>query len=294
MERTVTPAECALAVALPLGEDEFLRDATEPDKDFARSMAERTGRAPSDAWREVYAPKFVAPYQRVAGRARALGATVVPGVTAAVLGELAARFPVVSLFAHAMATPVRAADIVDPRSILDAVRRGASVVARHLQGAFAARSWASDDDALRDQVAEALAAALAPSRAWSESTVRTDAQRPDHYLHRVLLEDSFGAAMRRAPLIELHDGLKTMDQLLVAVPAGFDGVLDLSVCNSVAIGESIKRQRRACLVVENVFLARADVRLTRYALVLHHLARAPARYTDALTDVNRHLIKGRS
>jgi hypothetical protein len=36
------------------------------------------------------------------------------------------------------------------------------------------------------------------------------------------------------------------------------------------------------------------VRLARYALVLQRLGRAPARYTDALTEINRHLLQDRS
>ncbi len=293
MERTVSPADCAMAVALPLTLEEFIHDAASPDKDFARSVVDGSGRTAQDAWREVYLPKIVALYTRVEQRARALRATVVPRVTATALSELLARFPLVSLFAHSVSAPVRPADVVQPRAIVDAVERGETVVARRLRDALGAnRRWASEGPVLRDQVAAALDEVLAATRAWSESTVRVDRDgRPDRYVNRVMLEDCFGAALRRAPLIELHDGIKTMSELLLAVPPEFAGVLDLSVCNSVALGESIKRQRPRCLVVENVFLARIDLRLARYALVLNRLALGPARYTDALTEINRILLK---
>lgn len=295
MEPAISPADCALAVALPLTEERFLSDAAAPDKDFARSVIAGSGRSPAAAWAELYAPKVVALYERIAVRARALGATVATGVTAPVLRGLLERFPLVSLFAHSMSSPVRPADVVAPRTILDVIRDGRTIVARHLRDALANRRWAGDEATLRHQVAAALDEALAPTRAWTETTVRVDrAGRPARYLSRVMLEDCFGDAMRRAPMLELHDGLKTMDELLAAVPLGFAGVLDLSVCNSFALGESIKRRRQDCLIIENVFLARIDLRLARYALVLNRLARGPARYTDALTEVSRALIGGPS
>jgi hypothetical protein len=41
-----------------------------------------------------------------------------------------------------------------------------------------------------------------------------------------------------------------------------------------------------------VFLARVDVRLARYALVLDRLARGRARYSDALSEISLALIGG--
>src|SRR5262245_12777138 len=119
MESAISPADCALAVALPLTEQRFLRDAAAPDKDFARSVIATSGRSPLEAWTELYAPKVVALYERVAARVRRLGATVASDVTAAALHELLGQFSVVSLFAHAMAAPVRSGDIIKPRAVLD-------------------------------------------------------------------------------------------------------------------------------------------------------------------------------
>jgi hypothetical protein len=295
MEPAISPSDCALAVALPLTEERFLSDVTAPGKDFARSVVAGSGRTPAAAWTELYRPKVVALYERIAGLVRSLGATVVTGVTVPVLRGLFEEFPLVSLFAHSRSSPIQPDDVVTPQTILDIIRDGRTIVARRLRDALANRRWASEPAALRHEVAAALDEALAPTRAWTETPVRADrAGRPAFYLSRVMLEDCFGDAMRRAPTLELHDGLKTVDELLTAIPPGFAGVLDLSVCNSFALGESIKRRRRNCLIIENVFLARIDLRLTRYALVLDRLARGPARYTDALAEVSRAVIGGPS
>jgi hypothetical protein len=293
MEPIVSPPSCALAVALPLTEAEFLRDVEDPSKDFARNVVATSGRPAAAAWREVYAPKVARLCDRIAAHARSLGATVAGGATAPVLRQLLEEFPLVSLFAHSISSPVRPADLRDPRAILARIAAGETIVARQVRGALADRRWSADDATLRDQLADALDGALAPTRDWTETTVRADLSgRPARLLSRIMLEDCFGAAMRRAPILELCDGVKTMDDLLAVVPPGFAGVLDLSVCNSFALGESIKRQRRNCLIIENVFLARADLRLARYGLVLNRLARQPARYTDALTEVSLALLGG--
>jgi hypothetical protein len=295
MERIATPADCALAVALPLTFEEFARDAVSPHKDFARSVVANSGRSVDAAWRELYEPKVMSLYTRVVARAESLGVTVVPRVTADALRALLERFHVVSLFAHSRLAPVRPDDIVMPTGILETIEAGDLVVTVHLRDLFATQQWASDEAVLRDQLADALDRSLEPSRAWSASTVaRDDSDRPAHYLNRVMLEDALGAALRPAPLLELRDGLVTHGELLAMIPGDFDGVLDLSVCNSVALGESIKRRRPHCLVVENMFLARIDLRLVRYGLVVSQLAREPARFTDALLEIKRALLKDRS
>jgi len=291
MEPTISAAECALAIAVPLTEERFLSDAAAPDKDFARSVIAASGRSPADAWSELYRPKVVVVCERVAARLDAHKARVATDVTAPVLRGLFERYPLVTLVAHARSSPIRPADVLEPREILEIVREGGSIVARHLRDALADRRWADDAGALRDQLAAALDAALEPTRAWTATTVRSDrAGRPEPLLSRAMLEDCLGRCLRRAPVLELADGGVTMDELLAAIPPGFAGVLDLSVCNSFGFGESIKRRRPDCAIIENVFLARIELRLARYALVIDRLARASARYSDALSEISLALI----
>jgi len=53
MERAVAPADCALAIAIPLTFEEFIRDVHASDKDFARSVVSASGRDAEAAWQEV-------------------------------------------------------------------------------------------------------------------------------------------------------------------------------------------------------------------------------------------------
>lgn len=81
-------------------------------------------------------------------------------------------------------------------------------------------------------------AVRAPHRRAQPARRRLGVQRPRDLrpidpagildLDRVMLEDCFGDALRRGPLLELRDGLMTMDDLLATIPPDFRGVLDLS------------------------------------------------------------------
>lgn len=294
MERVVSPAECALAVALPLTFREFEEDAGSTERDFVRSFIEGSGRSLRDAWDEVYEPKVVHVFERVASRAREVGATVVAGATAASLHELLERFPVVCLVAHSVLSSVEPADVLRPDAILRIIDAGDSIVARHLQTILGEqRPPTGEEVELRRYLATFLESSLAETRAWFASVVRK-AHPGTRGLHvnRVMLEECFGDALRRSGLLELRDGMQTLDDLLAAIPADFAGVLDLSVCNSVALGEPIKRRRPDCLIVESSYLARIDLRLARYALVLKLLELRAVRYTDALRQLSLELVKG--
>ena len=259
MERTVSPADCALAVALPLTLREFEEDAGSADRDFVRSVIEGSGRSLREAWDEVYAPKVVHVFERVAARAREAGATVVTGATATSLRELLERFPVVCLVAHSVLSSVEPADVLRPDAILRIIDAGDSIVARHLRALLGEQPPPSTGgDELRRHLAAVLESSLAETRAWFASVVRrAHADGRGLHVNRVMLEECFGDALRRSRLLELRDGMQTLDDLLAAVPLDFAGVLDLSVCNSVALGESIKR-RRPRLLDRREFLPRAD------------------------------------
>jgi hypothetical protein len=289
MERLVTAADCALAIALPLTFAEFAEDAEAPDRDFVRSVLAGSGRGLRDTWAEVYAPKVVQGCERVAAAARAAGTAVIEGATLADLHGLLSAFSVVCLVGHTTQTPIAPADLADSAEILRIIEAGESIVARYLRGRLAGQAISPREV---DRLAAFLDDALAETRAWILAPARRERRgRPELHLERVFLEECFRGALRPAPLLELRDGLVTMANLDAAIPPDFAGVLDLSVCNSVAIAELIKRRRRDCLVVHNSFLARLDVRLDRFALAMDILSRRAARYSDVLHSLSLELLR---
>lgn len=292
MERHVGPADCVLAIALPMTWAEFATEGAALDRDFVKSMIDGSGRTMRQAWDEVYEPRVVRTCERVADRVREYGSTVAFGATAIMLRELLEDFPVVCLVAHSVFMPIDPADLIDPEAVLRIVLAGESLVARHLRARLDGKATISDLGGASG-LAMFLQSALESTRHWFASTARRDDRDPSEpVVNRVMLEDCFAPAMRRGRVLELRDRMHTMDDLVAAIPMNFQGVLELCVCNSVALGESIKRQRRDCLVIENSYLARVDLRLARYALVMRMLADRPNRYTDALCDLSLELMKG--
>lgn len=253
-------------------------------------MVHGSGRTIRQAWEEVYEPRVVRTCERVAEHVVALGGTVRFGVTAELLKELTASFPAVCLVAHLANSRIAPHDIVDPGTVLRIISAGNSIVARHLRAELGDKDRAVGGDS-QEALAALLEAALAPTRTWFASTVRRDHHRfPAPILSRPMLEDCFGSALRRAPVLELRDDIHTTRDLVDMIPEDYDGVLDLSVCNSVMLGESIKRWRRNCLVIENAYLARIDIRLARYALAMTMLSKRSSRYTDALHELSLALM----
>jgi hypothetical protein len=76
------------------------------------------------------------------------------------------------------------------------------------------------------------------------------------------------------------------------LPPAFHGVLDLSVCNSLLAGESIRRRHR-CTVIANEWPADIHFYCARYKLTVDLLAQRPQDYVDALMFVHRTITETR-
>jgi hypothetical protein len=75
--------------------------------------------------------------------------------------------------------------------------------------------------------------------------------------------------------------------MIDAVPERFDGIIDLSVCNSIVLGEAIKRRRPECLIITNVRPASPALRLVRYQFIIREIAQVGGdRFTDAATRIH--------
>jgi len=297
-EVVVSPRDCALAVCVPLTRPAFLRAAGSSQGDFVPGLLAAIQLGAERAWEEVYEPQLAKVARRAAERVRDQGASVVENATLTDLREAAARFQVVTLLAHFRSVPVFAEDVIDPEGCLRIVAQGASLPARLIQRLVSARA------------PELLAAAKPPAGAAAmlatifqlaldgsqESSTRSPGKRRSNRpasaqkVSRVMLERCFGPHLRQAPCIEMVDGLKTFEQFSTALPPAYSGVLDLSICHSMELGEELKRLRPKCLVVENALATTPGFRLARYALILQRLAIHPMRYTDAVVEVHDFLM----
>jgi hypothetical protein len=83
-----------------------------------------------------------------------------------------------------------------------------------------------------------------------------------------------------------------MNQVSEVVPRDFDGVLDLSICNSSFVGRLVKRARGfPGLVYHNDFSADTQLRVIQFGLTVERLALGPCSYVDAANEVLQFLLK---
>lgn len=291
-ERPVKPSDCALALCIPLTKEAFFADLDPAaPKDFVKSRASSfPGMAMAERW-EDYAP-IVRTATRVRAELEPLGVTFVPHTTLADFGALLARYAVVTLVAHWRFAPFDAGDVLDIAGLVRKLSSPRSPIQRFMAAALqqrgrhdllepndhSGRTLSGLREALVTEIQDLLKAghafyttddgALKPR---VESGAETD--RSPLRLTRAALEVEFPDEIRPGGAIEFHDGLKTIDQVTRAIPTDFDGVIDLTVCNSVLLAESIKRRRRRALIICNKRPAAIQARLIRYKYIIKELAR---------------------
>jgi hypothetical protein len=285
-ERSVTPSDCALAVALPLSRGE-LRAELESARpsDFVRGIRARFPATSLDTICDGYAAE-VAVANQVIAEARALGVTVALAAGLDDLAKLTARFHIVSVVAHAPNPGVTAADILDPRGLVEAAKQGASPdqkrIRRHL------RLGGVDFDTSAALPSAPTIAAILHALLWTHVARGT---RRFGQLDRTRVEDAFPGTFRPAPVIELHDGLHALAAIRGAVSPRFDGVLDLSTCTSIVLGEALKRTRDDFLVLVTRQVTHPKLRLILYQLRMQELARTrgPVLFTQVVDVIARAL-----
>jgi hypothetical protein len=307
-ERRVTPGDCALALAIPLTEGDFLADLR-PDSphDFAKSVWRATPRVRAEALFELS-------YGHLAGLARSVkddvsarGVTVAPAATLDDLRGLLARFPVVTIVAHWRFPLFTPGDLIDAPRLLSHLKEPRSLVQRCLRDHLRERrpelldptsARDLDQGLLRTDLAGELNTMLAPARAHytgGDPSAQAVASSPPLRLTRILLEEAFPEEIRGGAAFELRDGLHSAAAIIDAVPERFDGVIDLSVCNSIVLGEAIKRRRRECLIITNARPALPEIRLIRYQFVIRELAQVGSDlYTDAAARIHLAMLDWRA
>jgi hypothetical protein len=300
----VSPSDCALAIAIPLSREQFLADLARPEeKDFVHHFRREAGLLKADAefcW-EAYQDAEAILAEAVCGETERHGVTVCHAARLADLTALLQRFPVVTLLTHWRFVPVNPNDVTDAGRLLESLRSPRTDVEQAIRCTFELL----DADLLRPEVtAKIRPETLAQRAADVVSAVVNEVERfyldgaasrdlsleqmPDGLRDRLTrweFEQAFPDCIAPAPMIEFAEGLRTLPQLIEAVPRDFRGVLDLTVCNSVIAANSIRHVRPDCLVAANRKPAVLRVRLYLYGLVVKLLSKQPRPYIEAVTQI---------
>jgi hypothetical protein len=91
------------------------------------------------------------------------------------------------------------------------------------------------------------------------------------------------------PGVEFADGVVGVERIVAAIPAGFSGVLDLSVCNSTLLAEQVRRHRHFGLVIANPFPVPLDIWMDLYDAAMRLVQHEGASYQDAVFMVQSSL-----
>ncbi len=288
-QRAVSPRDCALAVGLPLDARQFYCDLESGNgRDFARSIRRRYRVSPEGAW-NLY--RGDARYLgEVCDAAEQAGVLVDRAATAEALRSMFAQRTIVTIVSHLRVKELSGRDVVDPAGLLAAVRTGTDPVSRHLRELT---EDVDDSDTGLSRLVELLREVAV--KALEDSEDETGAARsergpdegiPSQYLHRIFLETRYPAHIRPGPVIDLAAGACTTRELVRLIPSGFDGIVDLTVCNSSFLAPPIKTARPSCLVAINRKKASTVSRMVRYRVAVESLSRVPRPFGEVLADVH--------
>jgi hypothetical protein len=105
---------------------------------------------------------------------------------------------------------------------------------------------------------------------------------PEWRLTRPALEVAYGNAIAPGRAVEFADGMRTIAEVVTALPRRYAGFLDMTVCNSVILGEAIKAARPHCIVAVNHYPTEPHIRLLLYRRMMRRLRRHPEDFRVAI------------
>ena len=277
------PASCALVVTVPLERAEFMADLA-AGTDFLEQFTMQQRSRNLDVLWSLYEAGTATAAATIA-RVQRRGVTVCKRSTSADFIRSLEQHSVVTLVAHWRTARFRASEILDP----GAVHRFLGDPGIDGDGG-AAFTAAEVGFALNQRLDSALETAE-PVRLDDSGAGAAETRRQYALWHaRRDLEPRLGQAVRAGgPAVEFADGLMPVERVVSAVPEGFSGVLDLTVCNSTLLAEEIRRRCRRGLIIANAFPATLHTRMEFYDAAMELVRRRGLSYQDAVFIVRRRI-----
>ncbi len=294
------PHECALAIAIPLNRDNFLAGLDSGiNKDFAKSLARRNSALTEDAlWETVYA-HTAKTVTSVAQAVAEQGVTVINNATLNNVQELFQRFQVITLVAHWRSSSFYPSDFIDPNQLITVLKQPSTPLEHELVRAlpekwihniYVGEDNADNTHSLPKKLADYFNNILKSSTLYSDPVQNqmykiagydTDYHK---YLNRLVIDNIFQGIVSPGNRIEFFNQFNSTEEVVKAIPENYDGLLDFTVCNSILIGNVIKRQRQ-CIVLVNKKPATTELRMVLYKGTIELLARLNIDYMDAATMI---------
>lgn len=236
----------AILIALPVSKRDFLTRVQESDwlGKFRDTSLDREAleRSLCERWSREYYSLVAEPLLSLIDSAHRLGAEIKTQARLNDISEMSAKKGVVIIFAHWKGAEVIYDDITSDVSLQKFVDQGDASDAPIARWIVAQLSQAENHRvALDDVLNEALLSELPyPHKVGSlrilESDISRSAERRDQ------IDKIFNGLLRPGNRLELYDGLHDKMAIASSISPRFEGVLDLSACNSMVLGTYLAGQ----------------------------------------------------
>ncbi len=293
-ERSVRTREVALLVAVPVEEAAFRR-AWARGSDYLRRIYDDV----DAGWSSYTMLAHVA--HRLCIECRELGAAVVLEAGLSDVAAHASRCVATAVMTHMAFPSVDPDDVRDPDALLRLVATAQEpewqLVRSALKNGDGLTEILAAINRLLTETHRQLSAppcqdpreaeVLARQRRSGFGLLRFDRSRLDELCGDAVLSPGAG--------IEMKGGMITTHQFIGALPADYDGFLDLRMCNSISLGAAIRRMRPGARVAVGRRSAFLDASLLLFKTALRCMAAAersarPVTYEQAMrlvTEANR-------
>jgi len=301
-----TPSDCAFLITVPLTDRDFLSDLHNPDKDFVKNWADNQRLASDEdltdaALWTIYSARVRDFVLKAADEIQSLGVEVNFNTKRQDLSDVFLKKKVVTLEAHWFSPKLGVEDFYNPDNFVKTLSESNRIVAKALrQILFAGES--SSFGKFKELAFVDLVANI--NRIFSGYNLRS--RRPEPilvtsgdgetseeiwiHLNRFALEKAFPNEVKSQCRIEMFDGLCPLENFVHQVPLDFDGVIDLTVCNSELVGKTLKEYRRNCLVVTNRFVTDLKLRMILHKGAMNLLLNGICEtYIDAVISLRKQL-----
>ena len=106
---------------------------------------------------------------------------------------------------------------------------------------------------------------------------------------RALITSRIPSAFRGGAGIEFSDGFHQIAEVVALFPSTFDGVVDLTICNSLSLAEAIHQRCKHSLVLATSDVTYPDFKMPFYLATIELLARHTFAYEDAVEALRQSL-----
>ncbi len=259
----VYPRDCAFLLAIPTDRERFAMDLHDPAKDFLQGHFRDSALSDEAKW-HAYEPT-ADDLNSLMQFLRRKKVRVIANATLADWRQTQEVVKVIVLFAHWRS------GLIHDREVrwgdFELLQMG-----QHPENGILGRLREITEQASGDHAAIVkrlnqilLEGQLGP-HPWFGQGLNQRPASAEHrvFINRKLLEAALPAVFGRSTSVEFNDGLIDIETIAGFASARFTGVIDLSVCNSVLLGELIKDRAPHCLAVSTRLPARVDFRLVFY------------------------------